>query len=556
MKKLIYLIVLTLIIGLFLTGCSLLSNIGQVPATEQSGINYLTKGAGDEGSAESYTLYAGKDNAVGVVKVWNDTDKLYVKYILDDPWCLMETHLHVGTELSDIPQTKKGNPIPGKFDYKMEHNCAPYYTYSIDMPLVSDDELYIAAHAKVSGAPKNSANGVMYATRALTGGTKGLYEIDVITGSSIILVPITGGSADVDNGTGYTNGLAYDPFNQKLYFTAPINANASSSPLWSYDINTGELTKLTDLTGSVVGASFYDGAYYYIAEKTNQLMKIEVNSLGYPSTAVCSGFGTASDFTFGDFAISRRGILYGSTRVFPQMFFSLDLASCEYHEFDDSNALDLQLAYGSDGKLYGINHASGNSYEIDVETGEAIPISFNFIGAADLASGELGVPTTESAWAATVIGELPFDGNNWATYFTYNVKSWKLVGEISVFANTSTPITSVEFKDGEEYKIVAIGKAFAGDTIWFDAKYSNSTKYSYPIDAWTDAVAGYENYGLGLLELKVNGEFVDWGAYNNEHTYTIYKTGTGTLSNFELVIYDIYYPNNSGAIDVSIYQWM
>jgi hypothetical protein len=43
MKKLIYLIILALILGLVLTGCSLLSNISQVPATEQSGITYLTK---------------------------------------------------------------------------------------------------------------------------------------------------------------------------------------------------------------------------------------------------------------------------------------------------------------------------------------------------------------------------------------------------------------------------------------------------------------------------------------------------------------------------------
>jgi len=43
MKKLSYLIVLTLILGLVLTGC-LLSNVGQVPATDQSGITNLTKG--------------------------------------------------------------------------------------------------------------------------------------------------------------------------------------------------------------------------------------------------------------------------------------------------------------------------------------------------------------------------------------------------------------------------------------------------------------------------------------------------------------------------------
>jgi uncharacterized repeat protein (TIGR01451 family) len=43
MKKLYYLIVLALILGLVLTGCTLLSNIGQVPTSEQSGVAYLTK---------------------------------------------------------------------------------------------------------------------------------------------------------------------------------------------------------------------------------------------------------------------------------------------------------------------------------------------------------------------------------------------------------------------------------------------------------------------------------------------------------------------------------
>ena len=44
MKKYYFLIIVALILGLVLTGCSLLSNISQVPATDQSGITYLTKG--------------------------------------------------------------------------------------------------------------------------------------------------------------------------------------------------------------------------------------------------------------------------------------------------------------------------------------------------------------------------------------------------------------------------------------------------------------------------------------------------------------------------------
>jgi hypothetical protein len=43
MKKLVYLIVLALILSLVLVGCGLLSNVGQAPTTEQSGITYLTK---------------------------------------------------------------------------------------------------------------------------------------------------------------------------------------------------------------------------------------------------------------------------------------------------------------------------------------------------------------------------------------------------------------------------------------------------------------------------------------------------------------------------------
>ena len=44
MKKYYFLIIVALILGLVLTGCSLLSNVGQVPTSPQSGISYLTKG--------------------------------------------------------------------------------------------------------------------------------------------------------------------------------------------------------------------------------------------------------------------------------------------------------------------------------------------------------------------------------------------------------------------------------------------------------------------------------------------------------------------------------
>jgi len=57
MKKLSYLIVLALILGLILTGCSLLSNVGQVPTNEQGGITYLTKSPGTDLFTDDFESY-------------------------------------------------------------------------------------------------------------------------------------------------------------------------------------------------------------------------------------------------------------------------------------------------------------------------------------------------------------------------------------------------------------------------------------------------------------------------------------------------------------------
>ncbi|GAG78876.1 unnamed protein product, partial [marine sediment metagenome] len=269
-------------------------------------------------------------------------------------------------------------------------------------------------HAVVSNAPKGERN-TIYATR-ISDGTKGLYKIDIVSESVELLKAIN--ASDVSNGTGYTNGLAYDPFSHKLYFTAPSAVNVSPSPLWSYDITADCLEELCDLEGSVVGASFYGGLYHYIAEETNELISIEFNDVCEPTT-VCSVFDNTYDFTFGDFAISNTGMLYGSTRVSAkQMFFSLDITTCIYSEFFGSKALDLQLAYGSNGKLYGTNHGNGKFYEVNEVTGEVIELSLVAEGFSDLASGELFIPRTETAWGE---GTRFVNKGNWGMYFEYTI---------------------------------------------------------------------------------------------------------------------------------------
>lgn len=85
---------------------------------------------------------------IGDVLVWNDGENLYVKYVVTDgAWCLTETHLEVALFLEDIPQTKKGSPIPGHFTYGGSHNCAASVEYSIPLDgWTPGTEIFIAAH--------------------------------------------------------------------------------------------------------------------------------------------------------------------------------------------------------------------------------------------------------------------------------------------------------------------------------------------------------------------------------------------------------------------------
>jgi len=126
-----------------------------------------------------------------------------------------------------------------------------------------------------------------------------------------------------------------------------------------------------------------------------------------------------------------------------------------------------------------------------------------------------------------------------------------LVNTVYVPANyPESTYSSINLVNGIDYRLVATGTADAGDTIDFDAKYSVTNRISG--DDWTDVVSGYGGYGPTLLDLFVNGNPGDWGAYNADHEYECTITGDG--SQVELWIYDIYYPNNAGSLIVYIYE--
>ena len=98
----------------------------------------------------SYTLTAGQNIDAGTVEVWHDGTHLYVRYTTTGDWLLEETHVHVAESLAEVPTAGNGQPIPGQFDYKAEHD-PPVNTYTHVIPLTwpVDSSVVIVAHASV-----------------------------------------------------------------------------------------------------------------------------------------------------------------------------------------------------------------------------------------------------------------------------------------------------------------------------------------------------------------------------------------------------------------------
>ena len=95
-------------------------------------------------------LLAGQTIPVGEVRVWEDENNIYVKYVITDAdWCLIETHLAVEQNFADIPVNSKGNPIPGAFEYGETMDCLAERLYTIPLSWDAGIQLYIAAHAVV-----------------------------------------------------------------------------------------------------------------------------------------------------------------------------------------------------------------------------------------------------------------------------------------------------------------------------------------------------------------------------------------------------------------------
>lgn len=174
---------------------------------------------------EIYTdLIAGQFTDVGDVKASINGNTLLVEYfILDDCWCIAETHLDVQLSPDQFPMTKNGNPKVGHFAYGEElPECTDYWYTEVNLTTLGWDgtqAIYIAAHAVVETFDLGGYTAALPAQETLTVAYPGpgAYFYTTISGPSFLNGIYPGWCIDTDNAisinTPYTVNVfsSYDP---------------------------------------------------------------------------------------------------------------------------------------------------------------------------------------------------------------------------------------------------------------------------------------------------------------------------------------------------------
>lgn len=403
------------------------------------------------GNGETVPLVAGQTMEVGTVSVTRVGADLVVLFqITDSDWCITETHVAVEEDLSDIPQTPTGNPKIGRFPYGDDSlDCVS--STEVVVPDPGDGPFYVAAHAVVERCETVDGEGedqqILFGIFDGDGNGDGdLYAVDPVTGDANIIFDF---GADPSGDPFSPNALAFDDVRERLYFTVDPDGERDSMPsdveLYYFDLDAAAPVLVAGGPVSqtpVYNASWYDGAYYFITNNTDDLSRITFDGTGTTidtQAGVCAGLVPGTSLQFGDIAIEpASGVLYGWARNGPSgdyFFFTIDVDDCSGASSVNvtdtfGTDLNLQLALGEDGTLWGHQALSaegpsaGQWYVVTKATGaisEAFSTSPSFtdISAGFFEGGGEEVCEDETAWGDGESGARFTTRGNWATYFQY-----------------------------------------------------------------------------------------------------------------------------------------
>ena len=197
-------------------------------------------------------------------------------------------------------------------------------------------------------------------------GVKGngeLWEIDMSEGTEVLLAEVI----NLSGNSAWPNGIAFDPVNERLYYA---DGNDRQT-VYFYDFETGNNIWAGEAEGIIAGAEIAQGAYWYVENGTNKFKKVTLGDDGLITGETLAKMLDDSH-NFGDLAIAPDGqTLYGhSNTSLGDALFTIDLDdNYAYNVIKSPMGLNLQIAFGADGKLYGVS-GEPKWYEINLITGE------------------------------------------------------------------------------------------------------------------------------------------------------------------------------------------
>jgi hypothetical protein len=341
-------------------------------------------------TCESYGLLAGQYLDAGTVMVCPDGT---VMFEANEGWLLGETHLQVASSPEGIPQ-KNGNPIPGQFEYKDEHD-PPVSFFAYSLPAFSGTS-YIAAHAVVLKVEEACVGFDGYGETdrvGLVSTDLGYISFGMVESAQLASLAV-GDTATFVPGA-YPNDL-------------PIVASPDTSPPYR------NIVAFT--YNDKAGGNPYRDDYIVDDNGTNAGGNTLTDPQDTSQTellwhAYAQGLAISADFSGipGLVSVSLAGV-------------DLDYGEdWQFQFFDASNVLLEQVSLSGDdqsgdGKAFPVNSTAANVAKLAVWGGDNLGIADRIGFAIDNVCVSAAVDD-ETAWGEGTA----FDGANWATYITYTV---------------------------------------------------------------------------------------------------------------------------------------
>ena len=316
-----------------------------------------------------------KGTLVGLLTVDYDGSTATVTYNTCGNYTMTETHLYVGNEplaWDNDPEDPGYTVAPGSYPY-IQGGLDNVQTYVYTVTGLSGD-IYVVAHAVVWGDYETGDCGergcvppvqpcdewILYGSNLNAGPDPlddALYAYDLKNETQTFIYDPT----PIDGSQNYPNGNAYDPVNQRIYF------GTDDGRLFYHEIGSGTHVQVeggitSGTFGTMACGSWYAGKFYYVQNGTNRLYAVDI--VDYVATRTLVGTVPVSvgygDIAF-DPAYPGRFIGSGSGKWY---WYDLDIPSSGTLTESGGDGAHKQLAYGSDGVLYGVNAVDGQFYSI------------------------------------------------------------------------------------------------------------------------------------------------------------------------------------------------